>query len=182
MQRFGKPLAFLLLAAGVVALVYWRPGRGEDPRLDVTDDVRVCIERLRELHDALAAYEDLHGSLPAAEGAPFLHALLTPELWEDTPENRARLCCPKGGTYAVRDLAAWPLARFPTGGNEPLLACDNREGMNHGVVTNVLFADKTVRTLVLAREIEAGRVPDDTVVLRAGPASPLADLRKLRVD
>jgi hypothetical protein len=195
----------ILLVAAVAIILCFRFGcdRGEDPRHDVPDDVRTCRENLREIHEGLLAYQAKFGELPGGSGPRFLAALIAGGIWEDTPENRAKLTCPgphaspvpenvdwsdagsltaAHSAYAVRDFAAHPLVRFPTGGDEPILACDNAHAMNHDGATNVLYADKTVRTFLIEQEIARGRVPAGTTNLILGPESPLPDLRKLRAD
>ena len=181
-KSMSKTIAFVLLAIGIGALWFWGPNRGEDPRHDVTRDVRRCVENMRAIHEGLLHYLEVHGALPEATGSEFLPALIEGGTWTDTAENRERLTCPGAGSYAVRDFAAYPLPRFPTGGGEPILACDNATGLNHPGVMNILFADKSVHTLVLEQEIARGRVPADSVTIVVGPDSPLPDLQKLRVD
>ncbi|MEW6072703.1 MAG: hypothetical protein AB1726_08955 [Planctomycetota bacterium] len=180
-RRAGRALALLALAAGAAALALWpRPERGESPRLAAGADVLACRENLRAIHAGLAAYVGRYGTLPSGSGTGFLAALVTGGIWPDTPESRARLQCPGGGDYAVRDFAAHPLVRFPCGGDEPIAGCANARGRNHAGATNVLYADKTVRTLLVATEIEKGTLPAGATTLPVGPASPLADLKKLR--
>jgi hypothetical protein len=86
--------------------------------------------------------------------------------------------------YAARDTAAFPLAKFPSGGPEiePLVACDNARGMNHAGCMNVLYSDGSVRTLSLAEEIDSGRLPEGTTTIPVGRNSPIPDLRKLSTE
>jgi hypothetical protein len=193
-RRVLVPLAVVGLA---LALWFW-PQRGDDPRHDFGDDVRRCTQNLRTLYAGLVEHHRLHGSVPQRSGAGFVLALLGDGLPDDA-EHRRALTCPGPGAqpmpaqldlanptadstaYAGRDMARFPLAKFPAGGAElePIAACDDAQGWNHERVANVLYSDGSVVTLSLERLIEQGRVPADTTTLPVGPASPLEDLRKL---
>ena len=193
----------LVVATLAVILCFVECGKGEDFRHDVTDDVRACQENQLAIYEGLIAYEAKHGKVPDGAGPAFLAALIADGIWEDTPENRARLTCPGPGAhavpgnvdlrnpdsltgehsaYAVRDFRNHPLDKFPTGGDEPILACDNAHGMNHEDAVNVLYADKTVRRFLLEQEIEGGRLPEDATTIVVGPESAIPDLRKLLAD
>jgi len=194
----------VLVPLGVLAVAAWlfvgSPCRSK-PILDVTSDVRRCSENLRAIHEGLIEYQKRTGKLPEGSSAVFLGALITSGVWQDTPENRARLSCPGPGAaparadvdyraaatlssadtaYAVRDLAAFPLEKFPCGGREPLAACDDARGANHAEGANVLFADGSVELFTLEQEIASGRLPAGTLALPVGPASPIPELAKLR--
>ncbi len=194
---------FLVVATAAIALVFVECDEGEDFRHDVSDDVRACQENQLAIYDGLIAYVEMHGDVPDGADTAFLAALITDGIWEDTLENRARLTCPGPGAhevpgdvdlrapdsltgehsaYAVRDFRSHPLEKFPTGGDEPILACDNAHGMNHAAAVNVLYADRTVRRFLLGREIEAGRLPEDATTIVVGPESSIPDLRKLLAD
>ena len=200
-----QALAFGLVAVVAALLLGYRfaCSRGEDPRHDVPDDVRTCKENLRDIYEGLRAYHAKHGRLPQGSGPRFLGALIAEGIWEDTPAHRAKLTCPgphahavpekinwsdagsltsRHTAYAVRDFEAFPLEKFPCGGDEPLISCDNADALNHDGATNVLYAEKTVRTFLLPQEIERGRVPAGTTHLVVGPDSPFPDLRKLLAD
>ncbi len=82
--------------------------------------------------------------------------------------------------YAVRDLAAFPLAARGFDAAEPLLACNGNARPKHPPELHVLYADGGVRTLTLQELKADGVVPPDTDVVFAGPDSPVPDLRKLR--
>jgi len=197
----------VLVPLGVVALavLLWRWPGGDDPVLDVPDDVQACSENLRALYQGLLAYEQRFGHAPEGAGIAFLAELVASGVWSDTPENRARLTCPGPGAapvradarygepatldeadsaYAARDTLRHPLAKFPAGGAElePLVACDNARGPNHDGCTNLLRSDGSVVVLELARLLEHGQLPPGTTTLAVGPASPLAELQKLRAD
>jgi len=85
--------------------------------------------------------------------------------------------------YAGRDMRQFPLRRFPDGaGREPLVADDNDGGMNHNIVTNVLYGDGSVQSFALPELKEEGLVPEESLVLEVGPDSPVEDLTKLSLD
>jgi hypothetical protein len=195
-------LATVVLLA--VALFLWRR-RGPAPVFEAPNDVRVCADNLRALYAGLREYHARFGRLPEGRGPAFLAALVAEGLWSDTPAERARLTCPGPGAapvpegvdyrrpaglggvdsaYAVRDFAAFPLARFPAGGHalEPLVACDNQRAMNHDACTNVLYTDGSVRTLTLAQEVERGHLPPGARVMAVGPEATIPDLAKLLPD
>ena len=175
---------------------------GESPRPAFDSDVEACHHNLGEIYRGLRALADQQDWQPSEGGVAFFGALIRTGFWSDDPENRARLTCPGSGVpagdppsfagdepltgahsaYAGRDLAAFPLERFPTRGDEPLMACDNAAGMNHAGVMNVLYADGSIKTFQLDQEIERGRLGPDAAVIPVGPDSPLPDLRKLTLD
>jgi hypothetical protein len=195
----------LLLVLGLAAGLYlWSPG-SEDPVFDAPLSVRECAENLRAIHAGLLEYQRRHGSLPERAGTAFLGALIADGVWLDTPGTRARLTCPGAhaepvladvdfrtpgalsladSAYAVRDFAAHPLAKFPSGGAElePLIGCDNARGSNHDGCTNLLYTDGSVKTFTLAQEIERGTLAPGAEAIPVGPDSPLPDLRKLLAD
>jgi len=193
-RRVLVPLAVVGLA---LALWFW-PRRGDDPRHDFGSDVRECTQNLRTIYAGLVKHHELHGGVPQGSGAAFVLELLRDAIPDD-PEHRRALTCPGPGAqpmpaeldlanptpgstaYAGRDMARFPLAKFPSGGDElePLVACDDSQGWNHDGVVNVLYSDGSVVTLSLERLLEQGRVPPGTTALPVGPASPLDDLRKL---
>lgn len=193
-RRVLVPLGVLGLA---LALWFW-PQRGDDPRHHFGDDVRQCTQNLRTIYAGLVKYHELHGSVPQGSGAAFVLALLGDALPDDA-EHRRALTCPGPGAqpmpaeldlanvtadssaYAGRDVARFPLAKFPAGGAElePIASCDDAHGWNHERVVNVLYSDGSVVTLSLERLLEQGRVPAGTTALPVGAASPLEDLRKL---
>lgn len=194
-----------LVAVGLALALFLWPDEGEDPRHDVTGDVSECADRMRGIYDALRALHDHTQAVPPGSGSAFLAGPLALGAMEDTPANRARLTCPgprarpvppgtdwtdltslgpQSSAYAGRDQVAAPLARFPSGGSElePLLACDNADGLNHDGCMNVLYSDGTVVLLRLADEIAAGRLPPDAKTIPVGPGSPNRDLAKLVGD
>ena len=200
MKKGHRDLVVLLVVVAGLALGAraFLGGRGESPRHDVPDHVQVCTQHLRALHRALVAYTQTKGALPARGGAPLLGALFESGILEDTPADRALLTCPGPGSppvamdanwkdaesfgpqhtgYAVRDLVAHPLEKYPTGGEFAFLACDQAAGDNHGGILNVLMADGSVRTFVLAQLLERGLVPPETTRIELGPSSPIELLR-----
>lgn len=175
-------------------------GAAETPRRTFDSDALECSARLREIHQALADLARERGWQPTGSGVAFFAELVASGFWPDTAESRARLSCPgvhalppgarsfadlaalgeEDSAYAGRDLAAFPLARFPTSGQEILMACDNAQGMNHDGVMNALYADGSVKTFSLREELEAGKLAAGAASIPVGPDSPLEDLRKLR--
>ena len=130
----------------------------ESPRRTFASDVERCAAHLRELHRALVE----EGWTPAP-GTPIS------AVHEDA-------ACPEDGSpYAERDLAAYPLERFPTRGTEILLACPSHDG-----TLNALYADGSVKTFSLAQEIELGVLPAGTEKIPVGEGSPLEELRRSR--
>ncbi|MCH7572771.1 MAG: hypothetical protein IH891_07635, partial [Planctomycetes bacterium] len=114
---------------------------------------------LKSIYDGLRAWQDETGNSPEESGVRFFGQLIASGFWEDTEEMRRTLTCPGANVplvenmpsfadleaitgdhsaYAGRDNANHPLPRFPTSGEEPLIACDNAHGMNHAGVLNVL--------------------------------------------
>lgn len=176
-RRILVPLGVVAVAA---ALWLWSPGGGAV--LEVSAGTNACMERLREVYAGIALFHERTGRAPAAGDGDFLQALIASGAWADTPENRARLRCPGTDTpYAARDTAAFPLARFPSGGAElePLAACDGGDHLPHAEGVNVLYSDGSVRTLLLEREIELGHLAPGSTRIPVGPDSPVPDLRKL---
>lgn len=199
-MRAHRPLRF---SAALLALVATACANDESPIRDVPSDVSTCREHMREIYAGLRTYAQRSGRAPEGAGARFLAALIAEGVWEDTPENRAKLTCPgvhaapvppgtdwktpasldgQSSAYAARDTVAHPFGAFPSGGRAAVLACDDAQRMNHEGVLNVLYADGSVRTFALEELIAAGRVPAGTSNLVVGPASPLEELRVLTAD
>ncbi|MEM7305513.1 MAG: H-X9-DG-CTERM domain-containing protein [Planctomycetota bacterium] len=188
------PLGLVLLAAC--------GGGGESPRPDFASDVDECHHNLREIYNGMRAMKAESGWQPTHGGVGFFGELISSGFWPDTPENRAKLSCPgknvpaaeplsfadldaltgAHSAYAGRDLAAFPLERFPTRGTEPLISCDNAHGMNHDGVMNVLFADGSIKTFQLQQEIAEGRLVEGSTVIPVGANSTVDDLRMLTSD
>lgn len=199
----------LAVLAVVVALaLVWRFTRSQGPRLEASSDVELCRERLREIYAGLKQYAAEKGRAPAGSGARFLAALVADGIWPATADNAYKLTCPgvaideldHGGrapeawfrdlasvngastAYAGRDMARFPLAKFPCGGHEPVAACDNHGGQNHERYTNVLFADGSIETWDLEQEIAEERLPAGSARLEIGAASSDPELVKLSQD
>ena len=194
-----------LLVLGVAAALYFWPGFRATPIVEVPDDVNECARNLREIYKGLLLQDIREKHAPTRSGVALLGDLIASGTLEDTPSIRGYLTCPGPGAervradvdfraletltgadsaYAARDVAAFPLAKLPSGGAElePLVACDNAHGLNHAGCTNVLYSDGTVVTLLLAQEIERGHLPADAKTIPVGKGSPIADLRKLTQD
>jgi len=182
----GIPLRAPLLLS--LALLVVACGE-ESPRHDDADDVMVCRERLRTIHRALVERARETGEPPSKRGEALFDSLVSDGTWPDDEEHRTLLSCPGAGVaegarsgYAGRDVAAHPFPAFPTGGDEVVMACANRGGMNHDGVTNVLYADGSVVTLVLERLVERGRLGAGAATIPVGPDSPLEELRALTLE
>lgn len=176
-RRVLVPLLVLALAGAI-----WLWPTGEGPVLDVPRDALACARNLRQVYDGLQIYRARSGHPPSDSGGGFLRAVLADDVWADTPENRSKLLCPGSGRpYAARDTTAYPLARFPSGGAElePLASCDGGDRPAHEGCMNVLYSDGSVLTLILAEEIERGRLAPGTTTIALGPDSPIPELRKL---
>jgi hypothetical protein len=195
----------IVVVAGLAAALYLRRGAGEGPVVDMSTDVSECAANLRQIYAGFVLYHVREKRPPRESGIRLLGDLIASGVLEDTPGNRAYLTCPgpnaepvgagvvyrdlarltgADSAYAARDTVSFPLAKFPSGGSElePLVACDNARGMNHGGCMNVLYSDGRVVTLFLAEEIEAGRLPAGTKMISVGKESPVPDLRKLTAD
>jgi len=203
----ARQVVVLLLVAAVAAMLYrWR-GCSEAPVVDLPSNVQECASNLSRIYAALVLYPERSPDerWPKESGVRFLAALIASGTLADTPENRALLTCPGPGAapvpesvdydalekltsadsaYAARDMTAFPLAKFPSGGAEiePLVACDNEHGLNHDGCMNVLYSDGSVSTLFLDEEIERGNLPAGSKTIQVGRDSPIADLRKLTRD
>ena len=203
-MRARHVLVPLIVAGLALALIFWR-GSGDAPIVDMSSDVSECAANLARIYAGIALYHVREKHAPTESGVRFLGALLASGALEDTAANRARLTCPGPGAegvrkdvdyrnlealtgadsaYAGRDVAAFPLAKFPAGGSElePLVACDNAHGLNHDGCMNVLYSDGSVVTLFLAEEIERGHLPAGTATIPLGQDSPIPELRKLTAD
>lgn len=199
---------FLAAAAlGVALLATGCEREGETPRAALPDDASQCVENLRAIHAGLVEYTRTRGAPPPGSGVRFFAALVADGVWPADGEHVARLSCP-GSTselrgadmpvdrrfadlanldegwsaYAGRDQERAPLGTFPGPGVDALVACDNHAGANHVGVTNALFADGSVVSYELAKEIAAGHLPAGTLFIPVGPDSPIAALRPLRPD
>ena len=200
----------LTLWIASAALVLSACGDDELPALrgEFADDVEQCRAQLDVIYHALRAHHERTGALPAERDARFLAALIWGGELAEGEDSAALLSCPGAdlgaraaslaahadqwsdeaavrgdwSAYAVRDLEAYPLEQFPSGGREPepLLACDNANGMNHAGLLNLLRADGSIVTYDLAEEIAQGRLPAGSEHIQVGPDSPYAELRKLR--
>lgn len=202
-RRVLVPSAVLALA---LVLFFWRDCGGHAV-VELSDDVQECASNLRRIYAGLGLYARRQSEHPAPQesGVRFLGALIASGALEDTPENRACLTCPGPGAeavregvdyraletltaadsaYAARDMAAFPLGKFPSGGSElePLVACDNAHGLNHDGCMNVLYSDGSVVTISLAQELERGHLPAGAATIPVGKDSPIADLKKLTTE
>lgn len=198
MRRILVPLAVLALA-----LLLWFWPKGDEPRPDFGSDVEACKANLVEIHEGLLRYRERFGRAPQGSGVAFFAELIASGVWEDTPENRARLTCPgknatpvSDGTdyrdlasltgassaYAGRNSAEFPVVKFPAGGAdlEALVACDSSK--NHDGVIDVLRSDGSILTLSLAQELERGRIPPGSIEIPVGRGSPIPELTKLSGD
>ena len=195
----GPKLVAVAAVAALLAYLFWP--RKNDLLHDVPSDVHLCKERMSSVYRGWRRQER-EGVLVTNGGYAMLAGLLAKGTWEDTEENRARLSCPgprshdlprerfddlaafgpDDTAFACRDLAAHPLVKFPAGGrqNEPLLACDNANGMNHDGVMNILYTDGSIVTLRLTQEIERGRLTAGATTIPVGPDSPIEDLKELK--
>jgi hypothetical protein len=199
LRRVLVPLAVLLVGVG---LFWWTRDDG-GPLHDVPDDVRDCRRNLRAIYDGLVEYESRFDSTPSGSGVGFLAELVASGVWEASRSDQ--LTCPGPGAlpvppgtdfgatdtldagssaYAGRNTLDHPLEKFPSGGPElqALVACDNATGSNHGGVLNVLYSDRSVKTLELERLIESGVLPDGATRIPIGPDSPIEELRTLTAD
>lgn len=195
------PLALLLVTFPIAGC-----GSSESPLHDVSSDVDACKENMRRIYDGL---EELAGEgrvLPDAPGAQLFATLVSEGVFPADAEHARILTCPGPGVgaraidevpeadrfadaalvtdltsaYTVRDFEAHPLARFPSNGREPILCCDNHQGMNHDGVMNVLMADGSVVLIELAEEQAAGNLPEDATTIPVGPGSPIESLAMMR--
>lgn len=192
----------MLVLGAVLGLYLWP--RSGDPRHDFGSDVRECQGKLGDIYAALMEYKALSQTWPRGSGVAFLAELIASGRLEDSPGDPALACpgrhaqpvpegtdyaasatlTPLSSSYAARNSAEFPLAKFPSGGaeREPLVACDNAQGMNHDGVMNVLYSDGSVMTIVLEQELERGTLPAGSTTIEVGPSSPVPDLRKLTGD
>jgi hypothetical protein len=192
-----------LVVVGLAAALYLWRGWGDAPVVDMTRDVSACAANLRRIHAALVVYATREKHPPAESGVRLLGLVFASGALQ--PSDSACLTCPGPGAatvpgdvdyaaleeltsadsaYAARNTAAFPLAKFPSGGAEiePLVACDNEHGLNHDGCMNVLYSDGSVVTLFLGEEIEQGRLPAGATTIAVGKDSPIPDLCKLTRD
>jgi len=171
--------------------------------------VTACASNLDKLYKGLVLYQIKFKEIPKESGVRFFAEIYSRGGIANSKTNAERLTCPaieKGSlaigmlewkdwwkdlelvdgsysAYAGRDMRRFPLRRFPDGADgEPLIADDNDGGMNHDVVTNVLYGDGSIQTFNLTDLIREGVVPEETQVLEVGPDSPVDDLTKLSLD
>lgn len=194
-------LALLFLARGY----FWSP---VELRHDFSSDVEECRDNLQRIYDGLIEFDSREGGLPPGSGAAFLAQLIEAGIWENdesharllqcpaaSPESRGLLTAPKTWfqplsevdgsrtSYAARNFEKYPLLKFPTAGNAPMIACDNEGGHNHASgVTNVLMADGSVVSFELEVEQAEGRVPAQAQALVVGPEAQLEELRRMSLD
>ena len=180
MQRWLVPIVVLALLA---TLFLWTRGEGPSPRHDLGSDVSLCKQRLRAIYAGLLVQKERLGAEPMPTGQAFLGALIEKGIWEDTPENRARLRCPgsPGGAFVVGDFEALGLGEFPSGGIylRAIVACPSKPKLSHAGRLNVLYNDGSVKALELKRLIEKGLLPADAQSIPLGPESPIEELRVL---
>ncbi len=197
----GSKIFAVAAVLGLAAYLFWP--RKNDLRHDVPSDVQTCKKNMAAIYKGWVALKKQTGQLPQGPGPVMIAGLIANGIWEDTDAYREMMTCPgpdahalpqaidftqtaslsnASSAYACRNQKDYPLARFPAGGanNEPILACDNANGMNHDGVMNVLYTDGSITTLHLDQEIERGRLPAGTTTFVVGKESPIEDLRKLR--
>ena len=170
--------------------------------------VTACQQNLKNIYQGLMVYKTTFKEVPKDSGVRFFADIIAREAIENTKTNAERLTCPAieksalaigqlpwdewwsdlelvDGTYSAyagRDMRNHPLRKFPGSGNEPLIADDNDGGMNHRIVTNVLYGDGSVQTFALPDLRQEGLVMEEEKILEVGPDSPVEDLRKLSLD
>jgi len=178
---------------------------------DAVDNAKVtaCQKNLQNIYQGLLKYKMTYDKLPTEGGVRFFAEIYAKGAMENTKPNAERLTCPaidkssleigrmdwemwwndlelvdgSFSAYAGRDMRQFPLRRFPDGaGREPLVADDNDGGMNHNIVTNVLYGDGSVQSFALPELKEEGLVLEESLVLEVGPDSPVEDLTKLSLD
>lgn len=199
--------ALLALLGGALAFGGALPSCGEDgPVLDVSSDVERCRENLRAIHTGLVALTERSGRPPQGSGVALLAEPFAAGVWPQDAAHRALLACPgpyaqpippgvdytrvdrlgpECTSYAGRDTVRFPFDAYPLGGRDPqpVAACDGAPGRaNHDGMVNVLYADGSVRTHVIAELVARGVVPTGTRSLGIGPDALLEDLRMLRED
>lgn len=177
------------------------------PRLETQGDTSHCIENLRALYGGLVEYAAQRGGPPPHSGVAFFGCLVAEGIWPADGEHLALLTCPGAkaplagaelppaerwrdlarvdegwSAYAGRDQERAPLPSLPGRGSEVLIACDNHLGPNHSGITNALYADGSVVSFEVRREIEAGTLPKGAAFVPVGPDSPIELLRSLRPD
>ncbi|MAB80561.1 MAG: hypothetical protein CMJ89_14505 [Planctomycetes bacterium] len=174
-----------------------------------TAKVTACAKNMQNLYQGLLIYRSRYKEIPKESGVRFFADLISRRAIDNTKTNAERLTCPSieksalaigaldwedwwtdlelvdgsYSAYAGRDMRRFPLRRFPDGaGSEPLIADDNDGGMNHDVVTNVLYGDGSVQTFNLPDLVREGLIMEEQEVLEVGPDSPVEDLTKLSLD
>lgn len=190
-------IVFGLVALAGLLLWSWRPNAPQ-PVLELTSDQQACVSNLRAIHAGFLAMQHEPGEPPRGSGIALLAGLIAGGTWPNDREHARLLTCPgsnaepvpagtdysklatlgaQSSAYAGRDLAAHPLAKFPCGGDEALVACDGARGCNHEGAINVLMADGSVRTLEVERLLRAGTLPSGATTIELGPGSPIEWLR-----
>ena len=164
-----------------------------------------CSANLGELYKGITLYEIKYKELPRESGVRYFAQLYSRKAMENTKTNAERMSCPAvdrgyleigqlpweewwsdleavDGTYSAyagRDMVHHPLKQLS--GNEPLIADDNDDTMNHPTTTNVLYGDGRVQAFELEILREEGLLVDDEI-LYVGPESQVEALRKLSLD
>ena len=209
--RSGRRRAFTLIELLAVMLIISILAVALVPMVSdavATSRVTACSSNLGEIGEAILQYQIKYRRLPNQSGVKFFAELYSKKAMENTKTNAERLTCPSieksalaigtldweewwsdlelvdgsYSAYAGRDMRQFPLRRFPDGaGKEPLIADDNDGGMNHDVVTNVLYGDGSVTTFNLPDLQREGLVLEESTVLEVGPDSPVEDLTKLGI-
>ena len=190
-------IAFGLVAVAALLLWMWRPNAPR-PVLELTGDQQACVSNLRAIHAGFLAMQEEPGEPPRGSGIALFADLIASGTWPNDAEHARMLTCPGSNAepvpistnysklatlgpqcsaYAGRDLVAHPLAAFPCGGDEALVACDGALGCNHQGAINVLMADGSVRTLELERLRSAGTLPAGATTIELGLGSPIEWLR-----
>ena len=194
MSRLSLALALFLAACG---------DEGTNPRQEFESDVDACRANLTDIYNGLRTMKTEQGIEPKGSGVRFFAEVIASGTWEDTEDTRRVLTCPgKNVTpvtsmpsfadlaavtgdhsrYAGRDNVNHPLERFPMRGTEPLIACDNEQGMNHDGVMNVLYADGSIKTFQVEMLRERKKLGPEEEVIYVGANSQVDDLRKLTLD
>ena len=182
------------------------------PQIPVAIDrarVTACEKNLKEIYAGLLIHQQKFDDLPRASGAKFVGSLIARDVWPNTEGDAKKLTCPgvqqsalttlqgreptefyseldaidgQSTAYAGRNMAEFPLRRFPADGKEALVADDNDPEMNHRGTTLVLFDGGQVTRYELTTLVEKGVLTKEEDNLLVGPDSPLPELRKLSLD